>query len=188
MPLPRWRFGSKGPEVTWQKAWPFWFRCTRFAHVSTCFNIHACRNFLIRKTLMNFQWQDSKGQCFGSIWDCPWLSSLSFDARFFWRRNPPIRWPKTELCSQDPKSLWESLREATQKRHLPRIFFGNTLKIRLIFEPGFMSDGLLLQWKDIFKAPLNCDYLWIDMSCIVSLYLNLLFLMFVGSEPYHRCL
>ena len=81
-------FGSKGPEVTWQKAWPFWFRCTRFAHVSTCFNIHACRNFLIRKTLMNFQWQDSKGQCFGSIWDCPWLSSLSFDARFFLTQKP----------------------------------------------------------------------------------------------------
>ena len=160
--------------------------------VSTCFNMFQhprLQKFLTRKTLMNFQWQDSKGQCFGSIWDFPWLSSLSFDARFFWRRNPPISWPKTELCSQDPKSLWESLREATQKRHLPRIFLGNTLKNGWI-EPGFMADGLLLQWKDIFKAPLNCDYLWIDMSCIVSLYLYLLFLMFVGSEPYsyHRCL
>jgi hypothetical protein len=160
-----------------------------FQHVSTCFNIHACRNFWLGKRSWIFNGKTQKvnvlGQ-FGTFRDFPLchLMLVFFDAETHLSAGPKQNFARRIL------KVFENLSEKLRRSATCRAFFWGTHKKNGWIEPGFMADGLLLQWKDIFKAPLNCDYLWIDMSCIVSLYLYLLFLMFVGSEPYsyHRCL
>ena len=183
MPLPRWRFGSKGPEVTWQKAWPFWFRCTRFQHVSTCFNIHACRNFWFGKRSWIFNGKTQKvnvlGQ-FGTVRDFP-LCHLMLVV-FFWRRNPPIRCPKKNFARRILK-VFENLSEKLRRSATCRAFFWGTHK-----KYGWFLSQDSWQMASCCNERIFFRHLWTDMSCTVSLYLYLLFLMFVGSEPYHRCL